>query len=217
MLLARGTVRRREMALRAALGAGRGRLVRQAVAETTLLALFGGAAGLGMGLWAVSWLAGWGGASIGELADLRADWRVFCFVLAASVVVGLLTALIPVLQASKADVNKGLKESAGAQGGRATPHRLSGLLVVAELACALILLAGAGLMMNTLARLADVSLGFSPQNLLTLRLTLPLYKYSIAGKSWDDARARLARRRARADKGGPRSARGRRRLPPSIH
>ncbi|MBZ5499087.1 MAG: ABC transporter permease [Acidobacteriia bacterium] len=190
MLLARGTVHRREMALRAALGAGCGRLVRQAIAETMLLALLGGAAGLGIGLWAVSWLAGMGGANVSELGNLRADWRVFCFALAASVVVGLLTALVPALQASKADVNQGLKESAGAQGGRAAARRLSGLLVVAEVACALILLAGTGLMVNTLAHLADVSLGFSSQNLLTLRLTLPPYKYSIAGKSWNNARAR---------------------------
>jgi putative ABC transport system permease protein len=190
MLLARGMVRRREIALRAALGAGRWRLVRQAVAETMLLALFGGAAGLGIGLWTASLLSRMGGAGLAELGNLHTDWRVLCFALAASIMVGLLTALVPALQASKAEVNETLKATAGTQGGRIASRRLGGLLVVSELACTLILLAGAGLMVNTLTRLAAVNLGFSAQNLLTLRLTLPPYKYSVAGKSWDDAKAR---------------------------
>lgn len=115
---------------------------------------------------------------------------MLCFALAATVLVGLLTALIPAAQASKADVSTGLKETSGAQGGRAASRRLGGPLVVSELAFALVLLAGAGLMINTLARLSAVDLGFSPHDLLTLRLTFPPYKYSNAGKSWDDARQR---------------------------
>lgn len=187
MLLARGMVRRREMTLRAALGAGRGRLVRQAIAETILVAMLAGVAGLGLGLWTANVLQNIGSTNIGELRNLYIDWRVLCFALAASILVGLLTALIPAVQASKVDMSTGLKESAGAQGGRAASRRLSGVLVVSELALALILLAGAGLMINTLARLSAVDLGFSAHNLLTLRLTFPPYKYAIGGKSWDVA------------------------------
>jgi len=182
MLLARGTVRIREMALRAALGAGRFRLLRQSMVETVSLALLGGTAGLLIALWSAKTLVTLGSATVPQLKDVHLDWRVLCFALGSSVVAGLISGLIPSLRASKIDVAEALKEGLAAPGASGSTRRLGGLLVVSELAAALILLTAAGLMVNTLARLYSVDLGFQPQNLLTTRITLPSYKYRSFGQ-----------------------------------
>jgi putative ABC transport system permease protein len=189
MLLARGTVRIREMALRAALGAGRFRLLRQSMVETVSLALLGGTAGLLIALWSAKTLVTLGSATVPQLKDVHLDWRVLCFALGSSVVAGLISGLIPSLRASKIDVAEALKEGSAAPGALGSSRRLGGLLVVSELAAALILLTAAGLMVNTLARLYSVDLGFQPQNLLTTRITLPSYKY---GSFWQKDRATRA-------------------------
>ena len=188
MMLTRGIARRREMAVRAALGAGSGRLVRQSLAETALLAVLGGAAGLGLGLWASKVLATVGGAPVRDFLGTGTDWRVVAFAAVASISVGLLTALVPTLHAAMANVNDGLKPgSAGA--GRTASQRLSHALVAMELAFALVLLAGACLMVSTLIRLSDVNLGFRSSGLLTLRLTLPPNRYLLGKSGWDNGRA----------------------------
>jgi len=177
MLLARGVLRTREMAMRAALGAGRSRLLRQVMVETVLLAVVGGAAGLAIAIWAVRTLVALGSATVPQLQGVHPDWRVLLFALGCSLVAGAVSALLPALRASRTDVNEALKQTPVASGASGPAQRLGGALVVSELALALVLLAGAGLMVNTLAHLYTVDLGFEPQNLLTMRITLPAYKY----------------------------------------
>ncbi len=190
MLLARGTARAREMAVRGVLGAGRGRLIRQTMVETLLLAVLGGAAGLALALWWTPVLVVLGSATVPQLAGVVPDWRVLAFALAASCLAGIVAGLPPSLRASKASINEALKEGATIQGGVRGGRRLGGLLVVSELAAALILLTGAGLMVHTLARLYNVDPGFRPQNLLTMRITLPRYKYAPSSSGSGAARAR---------------------------
>jgi len=177
MLLARGVLRTREMAMRAALGAGRFRLLRQVIVETVLLAVLGGAAGLAIAIWAVQTLVALGSASVPQLQGVHPDWRVLLFALGCSLVAGAVSALFPALRASRTDVNEALKQTPEASGASGSVQRLGGALVVSELALALVLLAGAGLMVNTLAHLYSVDLGFQPQNLLTMRIALPAYNY----------------------------------------
>ncbi len=181
MLLARGVLRTREMAMRAALGAGRFRLLRQVIVETVLLAVLGGAAGLAIAIWAVRALVALGSATVPQLQGVRPDWRVMLFALACSLTAGAVSALVPALRASRTDVNEALKQTPGVSDASGSARRLGGALVVSELALAMVLLAGAGLMVNTMAHLYTVDLGFQPQNLLTMRITLPAYKY---GEIW---------------------------------
>jgi len=181
MLLARGVLRTREMAMRAALGAGRFRLLRQVIVETVLLAVLGGAAGLAIAIWAVRALVALGSTTVPQLQGVHPDWRVLLFALGGSLVAGGVSALVPALRASRTDVNEALKQTPGPSGPPGSAQRLGGALVVSELALALVLLAGAGLMVNTLAHLYTVDLGFQPQNLLTMRITLPLYRYGDSG------------------------------------
>jgi putative ABC transport system permease protein len=188
MLLARGTVRTREMALRVALGASRFRLLRQIMAETLLLAVLGGATGIAIAVYWTRALAAMAGEILPQLADVRPDWRVLLFALGSAVTAGLLAGVVPSLRASRADVNQGLKEGITAPGGSRATRRLGGLLVAGELAAALVLLAGAGLMVHTLARLGSVNLGFRPDNLLTMRITFPPYKYLLPTRRPDIAR-----------------------------
>jgi len=172
LLLARAAARGKEVAVRAALGAGRARLVRQFLAESALLAASGGALGSWVGLWAEK--------AMKQLippelpADARLDPRILAFVIAVSTGAVFLFGLIPALSASRVDVNEALKEGGERSGlGRGT-HRLRGLLVVAETALALVLLAGAGLLARSLLRLTAVDLGFDPQHLLLGEADLPI-------------------------------------------
>ncbi|HMD83219.1 MAG TPA: ABC transporter permease [Terriglobia bacterium] len=181
MLLARGVLRTRELAMRAALGAGRFRLLRQVIVETVLLAVLGGAAGLAIAIWAVRALVALGSATVPQLQGVHPDWRVLSFALGCSLTAGAVSALVPALRASRTDVNEALKQTPGASAASGSARGLGGALVVSELALALVLLAGAGLMVNTMAHLYTVDLGFQPQNLLTMRITLPAYKY---GEIW---------------------------------
>ena len=177
MLLARGVLRTREMAMRAALGAGRFRLLRQVIVETVLLAVLGGAAGLAIAMGAVRALVAFGSATVPQLQGVHPDWRVLLFTLGCALAAGAVTGLVPALRASRTDVNEALKRTPEASGASGSVQRLGGALVVSELALALVLLAGAGLMVNTMAHLYTVELGFQPQNLLTMRITLAAYKY----------------------------------------
>src|SRR5271157_950526 len=172
LLLARAAARGKEVAVRAALGAGRARLVRQFLAESALLAAFGGGLGSLVGLWAER--------AMKQLippelpADARLDPRILAFVIGVSACAVFLFGLIPALSASRVDVNEALKESgAGAGLGRGT-HRLRGLLVVAETALALVLLTGAGLLARSVLRLTAVDLGFDPHHLLLGEANLPI-------------------------------------------
>jgi predicted permease len=168
LLLTRAFARKREIAVRMALGAGRMRLIRQLVTEGALLSLLGGALGLGFGLAGMKVLTGLVPLGLPSTAKPGIDSRLLLFTFALSLATGVLFSLIPALEASRASVNDALK-----QGGRAgvdtRGRRIRDVLVVLEVAAALVLLTGAGLMIGTMAKLRGIDLGFRADHLLTLR------------------------------------------------
>jgi putative ABC transport system permease protein len=175
--LARAVRREKEMAIRTALGAGRGRLARQLLTESLLLATLGGAVGVWLAAWAVSVLRALGPASIPHLAEIHIDYRVLLFAAFVVIVTGVAFGLVPVLAATKTHPSESLKE-----GGLRLPvgpgrERTRGALVVTQLALALVLLAGGGLLMRSFVRLTATDPGFDPHNLLTARLGLPDNQY----------------------------------------
>jgi putative ABC transport system permease protein len=170
--LARGSARQKEIAIRTALGAGRARLVMQLLSESLLLALVGGALGLALARGSMALVARLGPASIPRLADARLDGRVFLFALAVSILTGILFGIAPAIQGSRAQVSGALKEGVrGGSGGRSA-RALRSALVVAEIALALVVLIGAGLLMRSFERLRQVDPGFQGSGVLTMRLPL---------------------------------------------
>ncbi|MCI0389836.1 MAG: ABC transporter permease [Acidobacteria bacterium] len=179
LLLARSLAREREIAIRTALGAGRSRLMRQLLTESLLLAGLGGLLGLAFAAVWLRLLKVLIRAELPAWIAINIDWRVLAFTLAVSILTGLIAGLAPALQASKPDLNELLKESAkGSQGG--SRRQLRRALVIAEIALAVALLVGAGLIVKSFLRLQQTELGFSPDNLLTLRVALPWRKYNDA-------------------------------------
>jgi putative ABC transport system permease protein len=177
MLLARSAARQREMSIRTALGASRPRVVRQLLTESVLLAFIGGALGLLIAHWGVKLLIAVSPGSIPRVAEIGIDGRVLVVTLVLSVLTGVIFGLAPALQVSKPDLNVSLKEggrSSTQGGGRRSLHSL---LVVFEIALALVLLIGAGLMMRSFLRLQEVNPGFDPKNALTMQIALPKFKY----------------------------------------
>lgn len=171
LLLARGNVRRREMAIRAALGAGRLRVARQLLAENALLAFIGGGIGLLLAHWAIQFLASglpeYLADANSRVALLKIDTAALGFTFALSLLTGVLFGLVPALQLSRINLNEALKEG-GRTGG---PHnRLRSALVVAEVALAMVLLVGGGLMIKSFWRLANVNLGYEPVGVLTAKI-----------------------------------------------
>jgi putative ABC transport system permease protein len=176
LLLSRAAARQKELALRAALGASRLRLVRQMLTESVLLSLMGGALGVFLAYWGIQLLIGLGPDNIPRLNEVTLDLRVLVFTFGISLLTGVLFGLIPALQASRPDLNDALKEgSRGSTGGRSGTFR--NIFVVAEVSLALVLLIGAGLMIRSFLRLQSVETGFNPQNVLTMRAQLPKKKY----------------------------------------
>ena len=176
LLLARASTRQREMVIRAALGANRARVMRQLLTESLLLAIVGGLAGVLLALWGTELIKASTALNIPRLNETRLDATVLGF----SVIVLMLTALIfglaPAWQASKLNLNETLKEG-GRGDSSGARHRLRGALVIGEVALALVLLLGAGLMIRSFAHLQKVALGFAPENLLTMQVSLPGSKY----------------------------------------
>src|SRR5437016_5374582 len=171
LLLARAAARQREMAVRVALGAGRLRVARQLLTESVLLSLAGGGLGLLLAFWGVQTLGQWSETSLPEMHGIGIDAWVLAFTLGVSVVTGLLFGLAPAFQVPRTDVNASLKqESRGDTGGHR--HRLRHLLVVSEVALALVLLIGAGLLIKSFSRLNEVDPGFRTEGVLTFQVTL---------------------------------------------
>ena len=169
LLLARAGARQKEMAIRAALGAGRWRIVRQLLTESVVLAVFGGVMGLLLAFWWTDALKSLVPGDIPRLQEATIDLRVLGFTLIIAVLTGVVFGLIPALQTSRPELNEVLKE--GDRGSTGRRHRVRSLLVVSEIAIALMLLIGAGLMVRSLWRLYNVRTGFETRNLLTMELS----------------------------------------------
>ena len=182
LTLARARARQKEMAIRAALGAGRGRLVRQMLTESLLLSVLGGMAGLLLALLGVKALAPLIPDNLSHLKEGGIDVAALGFTFLASLLTGVIAGVIPALQTSQIDLNEGLKE--GVRGAafsiRARARRVSPALVVGELALTLALLAGAGLLIKSFLRLRAVEPGYNPQNLLTMKIPLSSASYPLA-------------------------------------
>ena len=172
LLLARATARQSELAVRAALGAGRGRMLRQLLTESVVLALLGGILGVVLAYAGVRALGTFGAAELPRASEIRIDTMVLLFALGISTAAGLLFGLLPALRATSQNLQSMLRAGArGAVGG--TGQRLRSALVVAEVALAVILVVGAGLALRSFVRLLDVDPGFRPENVLAVKLSIP--------------------------------------------
>jgi putative ABC transport system permease protein len=193
MLLARAGAREREFAIRLALGAGRMQLVRQMLAESILLALIGGTAGLMLAVWGLDLLRSIGAQTVPRLAEVNLDLRVLLVTLGTAVATGIIIGLIPALATGKPELTEALKEGGRGSTSGIRRNRLRNSLVIAEVALALVLLVGAGLLMKSFVRLQNVHPGFEPKNVLTMEVALPLLKYP-RGKPVADFYAEATRR-----------------------
>jgi putative ABC transport system permease protein len=177
LLLARATSRRREIAIRTALGASRARLVRQLLAESLMMSVIGGGLGLLLGQWGLDALGVAAGSAVPRADEISLDHRVLLFTLGVSLVTGILFGVAPALRATRVDFHGTLKE--GGTGGVARQRARSALVVV-EVALSLVLLVGVGLLMRSLVALLDVKPGFQTHNLLIARISLPEVRYPSA-------------------------------------
>jgi len=184
LLLSRNTVRRREIVIRTAIGAGRSRLLRQLLTESLLLALAGGAAGVFLAYAGVQFLKGLGPQSLPRLDEVNVSGAVLAFTFVTAIFTGILFGLGPALKASRRDLVQGLREG-GAAGDSRSKHRAHGALVVAEVALSVVVLIASGLLLNSFWRLMRVHLGFDPANLLTTEVSLISPRYD------DDRRREL--------------------------
>jgi putative ABC transport system permease protein len=182
LLLARGAARRREIAIRTALGAGRWRLVRQLLTESLALAALGGLAGVVLAQWAVDLLLAISPVDRATLGEVGLNYPVLAFAAALSILTAVVCGLVPALEGAQSDVHAGLKEGAREAGVGRRSRRLRQAFVVSEVALALVLLVGAGLLIRSFANLRGISPGFQAQGVLTARIALPMLKYE------DDAR-----------------------------
>jgi putative ABC transport system permease protein len=172
LLLARSNARRKEIAIRTALGAGRWRLVRQLLTESVLLSLMGGGLGLLIAIWGVDLLVKLNQHNIPRAREVNVDARILIFTFGLSLLTGILFGLVPAIQASKTELTEVLKEGGRTSGG-AHRARFRNALVVSEIALALVLLIGAGLMVKSFARLVQVDPGFQTKNIMTMQVSLP--------------------------------------------
>ena len=177
LLLARAAERQREFVIRGALGAGRWRLMRQLLTESLLLSLAGGAVAVVLAFWATSLLVSFKPENLPRVAEIGVDGRVLGFTLGISVLTGLIFGLVPAWTASRSQVGDALKEGGRSSTAGSARQRLRSAFVVVELAVALVLLVGAGLLVKTFWNLRSVEPGFNPENLVTMRVELPETRY----------------------------------------
>ena len=183
LLLARASSRSREFAVRAALGAARGRLIRQLLAESLVLSILGGALGVFLAQWGLRAIARVTVLPLPRAGEIRVDSMVLGFTVALSIATGVLFGLFPSLAMSRPDLAGVLRESGAAAGrGSTSAWGARGLLVAAQVALSIVLLIGAALLMQSFARLHSVNLGFQPANLLTMKIALPITRYNTDQK-----------------------------------
>jgi predicted permease len=197
--LARSAEREREIAVRAALGAGRLRVVRLLLTESLVLALLGGGLGVLLAVWGSDLLVSLTATNLPRVGEIGIDLRVLAFTLALTVLTGIAFGLIPALQMSRGDLQPALKDATrGATAGRAR-GRTRAFLVVAEIALALVLLVGAGLLLESFRRLLAVDPGFEPEGLLTAQVSLPVPNQPERGKYYSDEMQRTFYRQVLAE------------------
>ncbi|HJR59603.1 MAG TPA: ABC transporter permease [Vicinamibacterales bacterium] len=178
LLLTRAASRQRELAIRSALGAGRGRLLRQMLTESLLLGLIGGAAGLLLAAWCTDLLQTLAPAGLPRLSTIAVDRQVIVYAVVASMLTGLLFGIVPALHAARRDSGANLKEGGRTGTDSVRGRRVRAALAIGELAVALVLLVGAGLLVRTIVALNSQDPGFASTGVLTLRLALPQAKYT---------------------------------------
>jgi putative ABC transport system permease protein len=193
LLLARASARSREMAIRAAIGAGRGRIIRQLLTESLLLSLMGGGCGVFLASWGITALVRFAPASLPHANTISLDPTVLCFTFGVSLVAGVLFGLVPSLRVSRTDLGDALKEGGRTGTEGSERHRLRRILVVSEVSLAFLLLVSSGLLLKSLGKLLDVKPGFDPTHVLTMRLALPAPKYSDPARVAGFSRALLER------------------------
>ena len=193
LLMVRAFAGRQELVIRAALGAGRGRLIRKALTESVLLSVLGGAAGLLFAQWGTSMLLALKPEKLARLSGIHMDTRVLLFVLVVSVLTGIVFGMAPVWIAARADVAEALKESGRSTTASAMGHSIREILVTSELAVALVLLVGAGLLIKGFSRLRSMDPGFNSANVMTMYLQLPTTRYGEIPKQTQFRRELLTR------------------------
>jgi predicted lysophospholipase L1 biosynthesis ABC-type transport system permease subunit len=177
MLLVRSAGRRREFAIRAALGGTRTQLARELITTSALLAAFGGSFGLLIGTWFVRLMVAFGPSNLPRVNEIAIDWRVVAFTGCISLAVTVIFGLAPVVQTRRLDVNDALKGTGRFSGETAPGLRVRGILVIAEVALCLLLLIGAGLFVRSFINLQAVNAGIDSRNVFSIRLSLPSPKY----------------------------------------
>jgi putative ABC transport system permease protein len=193
LLLARATARQKEIAIRTALGASRWRVVRQLLTESVLLAFVGGALGVWLAMWGVDLLVALSPGNLPRPAEIGIDRRVLGYTFLVSLATGILFGLIPALHSSRPDFSEALKEGGRGASGSPRRQRARSLLVVSEVALALVLLISAGLLLKSFVGLQKVQPGFAPDNLLTVEIGLPEQKYADDRRIADFYRQLIAR------------------------
>jgi predicted permease len=181
LLLARGTARRRELAIRAALGAGARKLVSQLLVESVVLAMLGGVLGVALALFTTKVLLAFVPANIPRLQAVTVDLRVLLFSVTVSLVAGVAFGAAPAVFALRTNVNQGLKESGRGVSGTRHQQRVQSVFVVAQVALAMVLLAGAGLLIRSFQRVLEVNPGFRPERVMTAQVSLSPTQYNAPG------------------------------------
>jgi putative ABC transport system permease protein len=182
LTMARASTRTKEFALRSALGAGRGRLIRQLLTESVLLAVAGGICGLGLATWGLRLLVALSPAAVPRLTEIRLDWRVLTFALGASLLTGIVFGVLPALTSARVNLNETLKEG-GRDAGAGASQRTRGALVAAEVALALVVLVSAGLLVKSFWRLQQINPGFDATRLTTMLVWPTEEKYAEVAAS----------------------------------
>ncbi len=180
LLLSHALTRRKELAIRAALGAGTGAIVRQLLTESLLLTSIGGAIGLMLSWAATKYLAASGAGILPSGFPIELDWRVLLFTIAVSAFAAFAVGLSPALQLSRADLRSALGEEGRGSSAGMYRKRLAGVLVIAQIALSMVLLVGTGLLVRSFALLLQADPGFDPANVLTANISLPTVKYATA-------------------------------------